>query len=258
MSANKKPDESDDFKAPLLKPKESQVIPITRNTARGDESTQNTDGNPLSVELAGSEKNKNVKKASENIILSSVRELSELYTNMDDLRGELRARGVQGQATNVMVEMAFHNRKNEMQGLIEAALQSSRQAYGHGAISREELEETLDSMLALEKDVAHTRKLCKQRGLDLQVINFLTQLVRQNPGDGGEKAINKFLGYAVACGIELSGIDEITQKYTTEVATVLPDIQRREQGGQRAIKRTVAIDVFIGLALTIGLMALLV
>jgi len=142
--------------------------------------------------------------------------------------------------------------------LIEAALQSSRQAYGHGAISREELESTLDELLALEKDVAYTRKLCKQRGLDLQVINSLTQLVRQNPGDGGEKAVNTFLGYALACDMDLSGMDEIKQKYTTELASVLPDIKRKDNTAPAFCGRNTAIDVFIGIALTISLMALLI
>lgn len=258
MSAQKKPDQIGDSGAPLSKRIEGHVVPITKNFAQRDNSSGEADSNKPVVESAEPDEKRNLKPASENIVLSSVRELSVLYTNMEELRGELRARGVQGQATNVMVEMAFHNRKAEMQGLIEAALQSSRQAYGHGAISRDELEDALDNMLTLEKDVAYTRKLCKQRGLDLQVINFLTQLVRQNPGDGGEKAINTFLGYAVACKIDLSGIDEITQKYTTELASVLPDIQRREKGSQNMLRRTLVIDVLLGLTLTVGLMALLV
>lgn len=197
-----------------------------------------------------------VKPVSDNVILNSVQALSTLYTAMEDQRGELRARGVQSQATMVLVEMAFHNRQDEMHGLIEAALQSSRQAFGHGAITREELEEKLDNLLAIEKDVAYTRRLCTQRGLNLPVINFLTQLVRQNPGDGGKKAVNTFIGYASACNIELSGIDEITKKYTTEPESVLPVIEQETEDDKRALTRSVMIDLLIGLSLTIALMAL--
>ena len=197
-----------------------------------------------------------VKPVSDNIVVNAIRDLTSLYEQMEEHRVELRARGIQGQATNVMVEMAFHKRKDQMQGLMEAALQSSRQAFGLGAITREELEVKIDSMLEIEKDIAHTRKLCKQRGLNLPVINFLTQLIRQNPGDGGQKAVNTFLGYASACNIELSGIDEITQKYTTEPESVLPVIEQETEDDKRALTRSVMIDLLIGLSLTIALMAL--
>ena len=192
-----------------------------------------------------------VKPAANNVILSSVRELTSLQASMEDIRAELRARGIQGQASNVMVEMAFHNRLDEMQVLMDTALRSSEQEYGHGAITRNELQEALDNLLILEKDVAHTRKLCKQQGLNLQVMNMLVQLVRQNPGDGGTTAINTFLGYARACNIELSGIDEVTQKYTTEPASVLPDIQRLEIGESRILRKMLVRDIVIGLTLTV-------
>ena len=197
-----------------------------------------------------SDNNKQVKPVADNIVLTSVRELTSLQTSMEDIRAELRARGIQGQASKVLIEMAFHNRQSEMQGLIDAALQSSKQEYGHGAITRNELQEALDELLILEKDIAHTRKLCKQQGLDLKVINMLVQLVRQNPGDGGAKAINTFLGYARACNIELSGIDQITQKYTTEPASVLPDIKRIEKDESRLMRLMLVRDVVIGLTLT--------
>ena len=197
------------------------------------------------------------KPASDNIILSSVHELVNLYIRMEEVRAELRARGILGQSTNVMVEMAFHNRQGDMQGLMDAALQASEKAYGHGAISRKELQEALDNLLALEKDIAYTRKLCKQRGLDLQVINYLTQIVRKNPGDGGEKSINTFLAYAIACNIELSGIDAIQQKYTTEPASVLPDIRKSTDEHHTSLRYTLLRDAVIGALLTIGLMALI-
>lgn len=202
-------------------------------------------------EPSDSDGDKLVKPVADNVIMSSVRELSTLQANMEDIRAELRARGIQGQTTNVMVEMAFHNRQSEMQALMETALQSSEKEYGHGAITRNEFQDALDNLLTLEKDVAHTRKLCKQQGLNLQVMNMLVQLVRQNPGDGGTKAINTFLGYARACNIELSGIDEVTQKYTTEPASVLPNIQRIEVDETCERRKALVRDVVLGLTLTV-------
>ena len=200
--------------------------------------------------------NKSVKPDTNNIVLNSLRELCSLQTNMEDIRAELRARGIQGQSTNVMVEMAFHNRPEEMHVLMDSALQISEQEYGHGAISRDELQEALDNLLILEKDVAHTRKLCKQQGLNVKVMNMLVQLVRQNPGDGGTKALNTFLGYARACNIDLSGIDEITQKYTQEAGSVLPDIQRTKTDKSRLLRQILVRDIFIGLTLTVVMFSL--
>jgi len=259
--ASAEKDSSVDEKTEEQKPaeKEGQISVVTNATLTKQVAIKESanDQNAKPAETDAPNKKALVVPASENIVLSSVRELSNLYTSMEEIRGELRARGVQGQATNVMVEMAFHNRDGEMQGLMEVALQSSKQAYGHGAISREELQDALDNLLVLEKDVAYTRKLCKQRGLDLQVMNFLTQLVRQNPGDGGAKAINTFLGYARACKIELSGIDEITQKYTTEPASVLPDIEREPEKDQSLLGKPMLIDIAIAVVLTVALMAMI-
>ena len=193
---------------------------------------------------------KQLKSGIDNIVLTSIRELSSLYASMEDIRAELRARGIQGQTTNVMVEMAFHNRQSEMQVLMDTALKSSEKEYGYGAITRNELQEALNNMLSMEKDVAHTRKLCKQQGLILPVMNMLAQLVRQNPGDGGTKAINTLLGYARACNIELSGIDEITQKYTRGPNSVLPNIQRIETDESRLVRQVLVRDIVIGLTLS--------
>ena len=191
------------------------------------------------------------KQVADNVVSTSVRELSSLYTNMEDIRAELRARGIKGQTSNVMVEMAFNKRDSEMQGLMDSALRSSEQEYGHGAITRIELQEALTKMLAMEKDIAHIRSLCKQQGLVLPVINMLAQLVRQNPGDGGTKAINTFLGYACACNIELSGIDEVTQKYSAEPESVLPDIKRVEIDEFRFLRKALVRDIVIGITLTV-------
>ena len=194
---------------------------------------------------------KQLEPVSDNIVLTSVRELSSLYANMEEIRAELRARGIKGQTTNVMVEMAFHKRQSEMQGLMDSALRSSEQEYGLGAIRRDELQEAMDKMLTMEKEIAHTRTLCKQQGLSLPVINMLAQLVRQNPGDGGTKAVNTFLGYALACNIELSGVDEVTQKYTLESESVLPDIQREVTDKSRLVRQVLLRDIVIGLTITV-------
>ena len=195
------------------------------------------------------------KAALDNVVISSVRELSTLQDSMDEIRAELRARGVQQQSCIVMVEMAFHGRQAHMHGMLDAALKNSQQAYGDGAITRAELQEAVDNMLVLEKDIAHTRKLCKQRGLDLKVINMLVQLVRQNPGDGGEKAVNTFLGYALACGIELFEIDEIRKRYTSRPASVLPDIKPRGKNELKMDRMALVRDVAIGLMLTAAMFA---
>jgi hemoglobin-like flavoprotein len=170
----------------------------------------------------------------------------------DELREELLACGVQTQAINVLVEMGFHDRLDKDNALLKSVLTEA-----DNSKAQETLLDQLEQLIAVEKDIAHSRRLAKQQGIDIQAINFLARVIRQNPGDGGEKVINSVLGYAQACNVPLSGIEQIAQKHTSEPESVLPQIPFAVEDDNR--RRTLLFrDIAIGLLFSIVLMALMV
>lgn len=194
-----------------------------------------------------------------NRVSRTVEEIVRLLDEIDDAREELVARGVQYQTLNVLVEFGFHEREEGRETLVASALAAARETYGAGAIDREELERRLVALVSLERDVAHTRRLARQQGFDLQALNFLAQIVRKNPGDGGELAVNTFLGYALACGIPLERIADIAQRFGGKQGSVLPDIERRAaESADRWPVGELARDAALGLCLGLGILWLLV
>ena len=192
---------------------------------------------------------------STNLVRRTVLEITALLDEAHHLREELVARGVQTQTINVLVEMGFHGRLDEREQLLGTAVAASEATYGTGAITREGLLTHLRQLDGLEKDLQHSRRLARQQGLDLQVLNFLTQIIRRHPGDGGRQAVNTFFGYALACGIELDGIAEVAQRFGDKPASVLPDIPRRGRVETRWSPAALARDAAIGTVLAAALLA---
>lgn len=173
----------------------------------------------------------------------------------DELREQLIAMGIQMQTINVLVEMGFHDRAED-EALIVSALDGAEKAYGKSSISRQQLTDQLEQLVSIEKDIAQSRRSAKQRGLDLQAINFLARIIRQNPGDGGKQAVNNFLGYSQACDIPLTGIEQIAQNVAAEPESVLPKIARPvDTTGKSGLFWR---DVSIGLFFAVVLMTLMV
>lgn len=195
---------------------------------------------------------------SENIVQNSIRELSENSIALDEYKSNLRALGIRLQTSNVMIELALQGKNEELEKILESTIKTSKSKFGDGAITREELDRRLEAMLALEKDILYTKKLCKERNLDVQAVNILSKLIRQSPGDGGEKVINTIFAYAVLCNVPLSGIEAIQQEHRKESNTVLPDIKRQYKEGAGSVTQRTVVDVLIGVTLAICLMYLLV
>ena len=83
-------------------------------------------------------------------------------------------------------------------------------------------------------------------------------IIRQNPGDGGEKVINTFLAYALACDIPLTQMKTIFDAANEEPKSVLPDIAREEETDIAATaRRRLYIDIAIGCALALLALSLL-
>ena len=192
-----------------------------------------------------------------NPISRTVDDMVRLIDEIDHAREELMARGIENQTLNVLVEFGLHKREEGREMLLEAALASATEAYGVNAIDRGELERRLAELLSLELDVSHARRIARQQGIDLQVLNFMTRLIQKNPGDGGERSINAFFGYALACGIPLAGIEQVVQRVGGEPKSVLPDIDRAAYGEERWTWATLLRDAAFGLCLGVGMLWLL-
>jgi len=199
--------------------------------------TETSSGGPVS------EKHKNaVKRVVDELVL--------LMGHIHDLKQELIARGIAFHTVNVLVELGAQGKTEEQAKIVKTALESSEKQYGSAAITAEKLDAHLKKLVGLEKDMGHVRQVGRQQGLDLSSINSLTLIIRQNPGDGGEKTINTFLAYALACDIPLHRIDEIRDGITAGPKSVLPDIARDESPDIRSKERKKLItDIVVGCVL---------
>ncbi len=187
-----------------------------------------------------------------------VDEVVALMGDIHDVKEEIMARGIPFHTVNVLVELGVHGKLEEQAGMRATALETSQKQHGPAAITAEKLDEHLDTLVALEKDLGHVRKLGRDQGLDMTSINYLTLIIRQNPGDGGEKVVNTFLGYAMACDIPLHRVTEIAEQAKSGPKSVLPDIPREEgvDLGAESRKRWIT-DITIGCLLALGALAVL-
>ena len=187
-----------------------------------------------------------------------VDEVVVLMGDIHDAKEEIMARGIPFHTVNMLVELGLHGKLEEQATIRKTALESSKNQHGPAAITPEKLDEHLKTLVALEKDLGHVRKLGLDQGLNMTSINYLTMIIRQNPGDGGEKIVNTFLAYALACGIPLHRVTEIAEQATSGPKSVLPDIPREEAVDLAAASRKRLItDICIGCLLALGALALL-
>ncbi len=176
-----------------------------------------------------------------------VDEVVNLMADIHDAKEELIARGIPLQHINVTVSMNISDKKDEFVKMRDSALEMSRTQHGTMAIKPEKLDEHLATLVALEKDLGHARWLGMQQGFDMTAINNLTMIIRQNPGDGGEKVVNTFLAYALVCGIPLHKVAQMASEATSSTNSVLPNIPREQEADTKALMRKRMVsDICIG------------
>ncbi len=105
------------------------------------------------------------------------------------------------------------------------------------------------TIVNLERDLTHARSVAREEGLDAQALSNLAQMVQQNPGDGGAKAVNTFLGYALAYGVRTDQLKDIVGELTQRPASVLPQIPRKADVAVIMTKKKVIQDVLTGLGI---------
>ena len=230
----------------------SNVSSATGNGTQASSSTQGAE------DVVDAPTTSDVTPESINETKRVVDEVVALMGDIHDAKEEIMARGIPFHTVNVMVELGVHGKLEEQAGMRKTALETSQKQHGPAAITAEKLDEHLETLVALEKDLGHVRKLGKDQGLDMTSVNYLTLIIRQNPGDGGEKVVNTFLAYALACDIPLHRVTELAEQATSGPKSVLPDIPREEQIDAAAAERKRWItDICIGCLLALGALAVL-
>ncbi len=197
---------------------------------------------------------------SSNAVASLVKELIDINTEMFDVKETIVAKGVPYNTLNALVELSAVGKSDDLQQLKESALQSATSQFGAGAVKPLEFDQALEKLVELEEDLAHVRKISRGRNMDPQATNVLTNVIRQNPGDRGEKVLNLMFDYATACEIKVDG--RVAAKVETledKPESVLPDIKLPDSRGEgwQQHKRLI-IDIAIGLVMSICALALLV
>jgi len=82
----------------------------------------------------------------------------------------------------------------------------------------------------------------------MQALNFLTQLIRLNPGDGGERVINEF----VVCDIKIDKFKDIADDIGGDRKSVLPQIDTDVENPQTLARKRMLMDIAIGFAIGIS------
>jgi len=187
-----------------------------------------------------------------NTVRQLVEEVCNLMGDTHDIREEIMARGVQFHTLNVMIEMGLHDKPDEQAEMMKTALAASKKAHGGAAITEEQLRSHLDSLVMLEKDIGHVRRLAQLQQINMQAMNFLTQIIRLNPGDGGEKVINEFVAYALLCGIPIEKFKDVADDIGGGTKSVLPQIPRSSDADKQVVRKQMIRDVILGLAIGVS------
>ncbi len=185
----------------------------------------------------------------DNPVKRTVEEFNGLIDEMDDLREVLRAHGVPIRTTRMIVEFGVQNKPDKQAIAIDSAMEQAEQSFGEGCLERTELENHIATIVNLERDLTHARSVAREEGLDVQALSNLTQMVQQNPGDGGAKAVNTFLGYALAYGVRTDQLKDIVGELTQRPASVLPQIPRKADVAVVMTRKKLIQDVLTGLGI---------
>lgn len=191
-------------------------------------------------------------------VQSILTELLDLSSEISHLKEELIAKGVPFNTVNALVDLARSGPRQEYESLRGTALRLADEGSGVGSISSDELDTLLNDVVLLDDDLIHVRKMARGHEINPQAINLLTQIVRQNPGDGGQLVLNSMVEYARAYGISVGGVKLVTDSESAAPKSVLPDIQLPDRSGGPILKhRDLIIELSLGVLVAITALSLL-
>ena len=194
----------------------------------------------------------------ENPVASLIKELIDINTEIFELKETIVAKGVPYNTLNSLVEMSAVGKSDELVQMKKSALQTAESQYGAGAIKSDEFQSSLTKLIEYEEDLSHLRKIARGRNMDPQATNLLTNVIRQNPGDKGEKVLNTIVEYALACDINVTGVSKTVPVVEETPESVLPDIEipLPPKHGWHRFKHLI-FDIAVGTALAFTALALL-
>jgi len=188
----------------------------------------------------------------DNVVRESVDEFVRLNREMNERRQTLRAHGVPLRTSAMMVNFGLQKQPERQSEAMDGALDQSRREMGEGMLDRERLVARVNEIVALQQELNHANAIARAKGLDAESVALLSQLIEQNPGDGGEKAVNTVLAYARACAIALDDVPEMAAALTAPPASVLPvvargaDEKRTTGDWRKAVFKDAAVGLVIG------------
>ena len=224
----------------------AQAKPSTESTVNVVESANEADINTAAEDAVDNS----------NPVKTIVEEIVGLMGLIHEEREELLARGVPFHTVNMLIEMGTNEKHEELAEVKKTALALSVKQYGTAAITTEKLDKRIDTLVALKRDTGLAFKVAKSGGHDVGVIHMLTMTIRQNPGDGGEEAINTLLAYAIACGIPVTKVEQMVADLTAGPKSVLPQIELDHEDEKNATKKKLISDITIGCVLALIAMLL--
>lgn len=185
-----------------------------------------------------------------------VSEIVACVREIENQREQLRAHGIPLRTTRQIVELGVQSQQEKQATMIDGALAMSAREYGESAMSREELERRIGQIVDLEKLLTHVRVQAREQDIDTQALGFLTQVMQQNPGDGGARVIDRLRAYAVECGVELArGPGSVGGGAADD--SVLPKIERDRLASAHTAGSVWWREGLVGLALGVSMLWLL-
>ncbi len=208
------------------------------------------------LESDGASESDGLNSSDENIVRSSIKEFCALHNEMHNLRENLIAMGVPTQTLTVLIEMGFNARTKEQEQLMLSCLSEIGGGYVEESV-KTKFQMQLQELTNLEHDMAHARKIARELGLSLPALNALTNMIRQNPGDGGEKVVNSFLAYAIAAEIPMDQLGDILNTAQEKPESVLPVIEENTQDEGRSNRIALIRDLILGVLMAMALLWML-
>ena len=182
----------------------------------------------------------------ENPVRRAVDDFRNIIDEMDDLREVLRAHGVPLRTTRMIVEFGVQKNPEKQSMAIDSAMGQAKESFGEGILERRVLENHISTIVDLERDLTHSRDVAREEGLDAQALSMLTQMVQKNPGDGGTKAVNTLLSYALAYGVKTEQLAEMMGNLVQRPTSVFPQIARKPAAATENSRAKLIQDAVVG------------
>lgn len=207
---------------------------------------------------AASQNSSNVATKQEfDSVKSILVELNVIYHQQSEIRETLDAKGVPAASVNMLASLHKSGSVKEYEELCVTAVKVATDKYGGSAVKIIELQDGILKLSELDEDAHFVRRIAKGMGFSPQAISMLTNIIRQNPGDGGTRVLTDLMGYAAEYGIKLEGV-RVVEGGTPEPSSVLPNIVLPEENRQGLMAyKDILLELCVAVVVTYTALSLL-